>query len=376
MRHPAWWRCAGAGVEVRRSSARRASWKLRSASAGLVSGKSLRACAPRLSSRCSAPDGDEAGGERHVGEHAVVARLALDVAQRCDSLASDPRHRARHPRCPSSCGAAARAWRPRSTAAAWVPRVIRFKLDGRGAAAVAVERAMSAAARAPNTIASSSELEASRLAPCRPVEATSPTAHRPGTVERRALVGGDAAHVVVGGGCHRDRLALGIDAGSAAQGVDGGKASGKCAPIAVRQSRKAPRPAAISAKTPRATMSRGLSSARGSIARHEALALALISVAPSPRNASVASGAGSAPTSIAVGMELHEFGVADDRADARRHGDRFAARIGGIGRHGDRGRRRRRSRARPRRRERTRRCRCRTRPGARGARLRRGRRRR
>ena len=37
----------------------------------------------------------------------------------------------------------------------------------------------SSAARAPNTRASSRELEASRLAPCRPVAAHSPTAHRP-----------------------------------------------------------------------------------------------------------------------------------------------------------------------------------------------------
>ena len=41
-----------------------------------------------------------------------------------------------------------------------------------------------AAARAGNTTASRRELEARRLAPCRPVEATSPTAHRPGTLER------------------------------------------------------------------------------------------------------------------------------------------------------------------------------------------------
>ena len=40
---------------------------------------------------------------------------------------------------------------------------------------------MASARRAPNTIPSSSELEASRLAPCTPVQATSPAAHRPGS---------------------------------------------------------------------------------------------------------------------------------------------------------------------------------------------------
>ncbi len=39
--------------------------------------------------------------------------------------------------------------------------------------------AMASASRAPNTIPSSNEFDASRLAPCTPVQATSPTAHNP-----------------------------------------------------------------------------------------------------------------------------------------------------------------------------------------------------
>ena len=39
---------------------------------------------------------------------------------------------------------------------------------------------IASASRAPNTMPSSSELEASRLAPCTPVQATSPAAQRPG----------------------------------------------------------------------------------------------------------------------------------------------------------------------------------------------------
>ncbi len=40
---------------------------------------------------------------------------------------------------------------------------------------------MASARRAPNTMPSSSELEASRLAPWTPVQATSPAAHSPGS---------------------------------------------------------------------------------------------------------------------------------------------------------------------------------------------------
>ena len=66
---------------------------------------------------------------------------------------------------------------------------------------------MSLATRAPNTTASSSELEASRLAPCAPVEATSPQAHSPSTVLRPCASVSDAAHVVVRCRRDRDRLA-------------------------------------------------------------------------------------------------------------------------------------------------------------------------
>ena len=69
-----------------------------------------------------------------------------------------------------------------------------------------------AAARAPNTKHSLSEFEASRLAPCRPVQAHSPTANRPGSEERPVEVGGDPAHQVVGGGRDRDRLARRVEA--------------------------------------------------------------------------------------------------------------------------------------------------------------------
>ena len=73
---------------------------------------------------------------------------------------------------------------------------------------------MSCAARAANTTASSSEFEASRLAPCTPVEAIR---RPPRACERgaAAFVGRDAAHVVVRGRRDRNEIARRIDAGRA-----------------------------------------------------------------------------------------------------------------------------------------------------------------
>ena len=45
------------------------------------------------------------------------------------------------------------------------------------------------------------------MAPCRPVQAHSPTANRPGTRRARVEVGDDSAHPVVSGRCDRDQLA-------------------------------------------------------------------------------------------------------------------------------------------------------------------------
>ena len=56
-----------------------------------------------------------------------------------------------------------------------------------------------------------------------------------------------------------------------------------------------------------------------------------MSIAPSPRSASVASGAGSAPDVDGGRMELHEFRVGDHGAGASGHGDAVAARLARIG---------------------------------------------
>ena len=76
-----------------------------------------------------------------------------------------------------------------------------------------------AAARAPRTKHSLRLLEASRLAPWRPVQAHSPTASRPGSELRPVEVGGDAAHHVVRGGRDRDGLGGRVEAGLA-QGLE------------------------------------------------------------------------------------------------------------------------------------------------------------
>ena len=175
---------ATAGARTPISSMSSSVRKARAANSGLGLGivaARLRAAAFLAQQRAG---GDEAGGERHVGEHAVAARLPLDVAQHgnrlleacriahdADVLAHRPRAGARRPD---------RAWRCGR-------RCCRRRAAARRARGVPGSRSsvrMSCAARAANTTASSSELEASRLAPCRPVEATSPTAHRPGTLER------------------------------------------------------------------------------------------------------------------------------------------------------------------------------------------------
>ena len=66
---------------------------------------------------------------------------------------------------------------------------------------------IAAAARAPNTSPSSSELLARRLAPWTPVQATSPAANSPGIDVRPVEVGVDAAHDVVRGRADRKRIA-------------------------------------------------------------------------------------------------------------------------------------------------------------------------
>ena len=139
-----------------------------------------------------------------------------------------------------------------------------------------------AAARAPSTKHSVSEFEARRFAPCRPVQAHSPTANRPGSEERPVEVGGDPAHHVVGGGRDRDRLARRVEARLAERLEDVGEA-GLADGAQVEAARGRCRRAPSGRGPPAVTTSRGASS---SVKRSPP---ASSRVAPSPRTASVIS---------------------------------------------------------------------------------------
>ena len=149
----------------------------------------------------------------------------------------------------------------------------------RGRRRAAGSSSAASAARWPKTKHSESEFDASRLAPCRPVHAHSPTAYRPATVRAAVEVGGDAAHDVVARGRDRDPPRRRVVAGLAQRARRRwGSAPGRS------RSCRGRRPGApVSASRrwiARATASRGCSS---STKRSPA---ASCSVAPSPRTAS------------------------------------------------------------------------------------------
>ena len=138
------------------------------------------------------------------------------VLERCAACAAG-RQRAtsgRAPRRPTG--------RRRSASPAATPRDTSTAGKGSRRVAVAV---IASAARAPNTSPSSSELLASRLAPCTPVQATSPAANRPGDRRAAVEVGFDAAHDVVRRRAHRNAIAREIEAGVRARLRDGRKAA-------------------------------------------------------------------------------------------------------------------------------------------------------
>ena len=159
----------------------------------------------------------------------------------------------------------------------------------------------------PNTTRSSSEFEPSRLAPCTDTQAASPIAYRPGTTasglpslqlhDFAVVVGRDAAHVVVHGRHHRDRLlrrrrrrrrsARSRRCPAASRGCTsgrGGSGRGGCGPCARRRR---------GLRGSRSSSSATDHVARGEVLRvrrvalHEALALRLRRMPPSPRTPSV-----------------------------------------------------------------------------------------
>ena len=138
-------------------------------------------------------------------------------------------------------------------------------------------------------------------------------AHHPQARQRRAAlrVGGDAAHVIMGGRRHRDGLARRIDARRHAGGIDGGK---------MLREFRADGLAAIQKDFVAAQRSgdgwRGPRYRAAPVRHRHGCAVmkrspwSLTSTAPSPRSASVASGAGSRPMAMAVGWNWTNSGSA------------------------------------------------------------------
>ena len=168
---------------------------VRRAQAASSCGKSVRKWAPRLSRRAraaavtSSADGDRIAQlscrrfrarhrrpsstqrprQAHLVAHQPGVAPEAARAAPCGSGGPCARGRSRPDRRSSHADALAPGARRAGTAASQSPRA-----------------AMSSPTRAPKTSASSSELLASRLAPCIPVEATSPQAQRPGSEVRPA----------------------------------------------------------------------------------------------------------------------------------------------------------------------------------------------
>ncbi len=113
-------------------------------------------------------------GLRAVGAQVAAARLAPASAAPARSPAPAGRGRRSAARGRRGCASARRSARPRRGSLRSAGRSA--TPGGAGAPAAAVSSSAAAAARPPKTKHSLSELEASRLAPCRPVQEHSPTA--------------------------------------------------------------------------------------------------------------------------------------------------------------------------------------------------------
>ena len=182
------------------------------------------------------------------------------------------------------------------------------------------------AALAPSTKHSVSEFEASRFAPCSPVQAHSPTANRPGSEERPSRSVGDPAHHVVGGGGHRDRL---LRPGRIRPFAEAANTLGKRASLSSRMSSRTWSVAI--ALHPIEHRERDLV-ARGELVR-EPLAVCVEQRAPSPRTASVTS----RPSCLVPGgrecrrVELAELQVGEIGAGGVGHHRPGADRAPGVG---------------------------------------------
>ena len=222
-------RCRPAAGGTSRRPTPSAVWTIRRRQRSEGSGKSLRAWAPRVSLRTVADDSTLVAAVTRLASSpwarspgtrpptwSAMARTAragrverrgaahhagpgdhgpLELVARLDHVGPGPspvgagRRRRRSAARPAAGAATGSAGDPASSAA-----------SPRWATARPPRRAIASARRAPNTIPSSSELDARRLAPWTPVQATSPAAHRPGQGGGPRQVGEHAPREVVGGG--------------------------------------------------------------------------------------------------------------------------------------------------------------------------------
>ena len=189
--------------------------------------------------------------------------------------------------------------------------------------------AIDSTARGPNTIPSSSEFEASRLAPCTPLQLVSPAAHKPGSDGRTVQVGDDAAALVVRGGRHRQQVDGRVEPGRRrgrrrSSGTARRSGRGRWHPATRSRS-----PARSSSPGSPATRRPGAGARRRSARRS-----ASRSSAPWPRSASDSSGRGIRGWCSAVGWNWKNSRSATATPARMRHRDPVAGRgqrVGGDG---------------------------------------------
>ena len=272
---------------------------------------------------------DEARRERHVGELAVAAGARLDVAQREHGApqAGPVPHDAdilRH-RLAQAGDRGGAAERIGGMAAVDAPR-----LDaGRGSRARRQAADVAGDARAEHD-GLEQRVRGEAVGAVQP--ARGDLAGGPQALDGRASanVGGDAAHVVVGGRRDRDRLAGGVDAGRAAVREDRGKRVRKPIPDRGAAVEEGAAPAAhLGEHRARDDVARASSALVH--ARHEALAAGVDEDGALPAQRLGRERRRVGPDVERGRVELHELGVGDDGAGAGGERERLAARVGGIG---------------------------------------------
>src|SRR5581483_9630924 len=177
--------CVAAGVAHDRTLEQGYS-TIRTRNDASASGKSMRVCAPRLSSRavaaatsaCATVARLRSSSSPSWARRATLAARASDSAERSTpaSRVIDSCSCSRVTTGPSSHRTAKSSLRPAMPPSRWcTARIAPVGVGPR------TPRSMASTTRGAKTMPSSRELDASRLAPCTPLHAVSPAAHSPGS---------------------------------------------------------------------------------------------------------------------------------------------------------------------------------------------------